>query len=147
MISALVLVAMLLGSDVRSREEISFTGRNLTLIFDHEAHSILGVVRGESSGNESEQANNGSDYHQSGLLERQRGGGFGGIRSTSLLDEVIALEAMLLFCFLATCSLIRGYPVGKPANALWIAVGATWTVSAGLCLNPLITGDIWLPWL
>jgi len=84
--------------------------------------------------------------HQATLIVRQPGDRLGGIRSTSLLDEIIAFEAMFLFGLGAAVSLIRGFSL-EGLKPKWIAAAAASAILCALCLKPLIDGYIWLPWL
>lgn len=104
--------------------------------------------RGGYSREKRKNANNGLNNHGFGLVESQHSYVFGGVRRTSLLDEIILLEAMLLACFGTGIALYRSFPISsEQPQMLWIAVAATGAIISFLLLKPLIYGWVWLPWL
>ena len=97
-------------------------------------------------GEQGEKARDGLKRHDSALAVSEPRRSFGGVRRTSLLDEIVALQAVLLFGLLATIAFIRGFPL-TASKPRWIAAGAAGAIMSVLCLKPLVSGYIWLPWL
>ena len=80
-----------------------------------------------------------------GLTNRLPNHLFGGVRRTSLLEEIFFLQAMLFGGFGAGLSYAFGMPPGKPSKPLWIALGTACAVGGLLALKVLLTGYAWLP--
>ena len=104
-------------------------------------------VGGSAGGYQSKETEQSARLSNSRLVIRQPNYSFGGVRRTSLLDEIICLQAMLFCGFGAGLAYAVGIPPGKPIKPLWIALGATGTIVGVLVLKVLLSGYIWLPWL
>jgi hypothetical protein len=79
------------------------------------------------------------------LLVRQKDDLFGGVRRTSLLDEVICIQAMLFSIFGASLAFSLGIPPGEPSKPLWLALGTAGAIVGVLFRKVLVSGWIWLP--
>jgi hypothetical protein len=72
----------------------------------------------------------------------------GGIRRTSLLHEIIALEAMIFTLFGTAFALTRGLSaVPNRRENGWLAAASAGLVIWCCAMTVLITRQIWLPWL
>jgi hypothetical protein len=108
-----------------------------------------GVDRGGYGGSHGNKAKDQPDERHPGLTVGEPDDGIGGVRRTGLLDEIICLQAVLLSGFGAAVAFVRGFPArdDEPRKPRWIAAGAAGLVTGLLFLKPLVTGQIWLPWL
>jgi hypothetical protein len=67
-----------------------------------------------------------------------------GIRSTSLLYQVVCLQAVLLLSLLAGYSTTRAFSVGKLVDLRWLAIVSASAVADLFFLVTGITGEVWL---
>lgn len=106
---------------------------------------LLGV---QSSGNGSrhrEKPQSHAPRSNSCLLVGEDGDCVGGVRSTSLLYQIICLEAVLLFGLLTGYSLTRAFPsFNEPVNFAWLAACTASYVTGMFFLIAGITGNVWL---
>lgn len=112
--------------------------------------ALLGRSPREASGEEGsyerEEADNGARQNHARLAVGEIGYRFPRVRSASLLDEVIALEAMLLGGLFTALALIRGFSYGEPRKRAWFAASAACLIWSALWFASLISGKIWIPW-
>jgi len=106
-----------------------------------------GIDGGGYSGDHCDQTKDQANEGDAALSVGEPSHGFGGVRRTSLLDEIICLQAIIFGGFGAAIAFVRGFPPHKPFKPLWIAAGAAGTVACVSFLRPLVTGWIWLPWV
>ena len=68
----------------------------------------------------------------------------GGIRSTSLLYQIICLQSVLFFGFIAGLGATKAFPVRKRCDYGWLAIASASGITGLLFLVTGITGKIWL---
>ena len=106
----------------------------------------FGIPSSKSSGHQSETANDQTRYSENGLIVVEENSLAGRIGSTSLLGQIIALQAMLLGCVFAGVYFARGLDAGKFRDNRWFALGAASAIIGLYSLGYLVTGKPWLNW-
>ena len=103
-----------------------------------------GVESGGYGGDHSDKSKGGSPSGNSCLLVGGDRRCVGGVRRTSLLYQIICLQAVLLFGLLAGYGTTRAIPAGKQVDLRWLAISAASAIIGALFLFGGVTGKVWL---
>jgi hypothetical protein len=108
---------------------------------------FFGIDNSYASGKGSQKAKDGANEQRPRLFKGKQCCRFGGVRRTTLLEQVVFLYAMLLCIIVASISCAHAFPSGKRPKVGFAALSGAGLVAAILLLKPLITAQVWVPWL
>jgi hypothetical protein len=103
-----------------------------------------GIERRSNSGGHRDSAQGDTPSGNPCLLIGEDGHCVGGVRRTSLLYQVVCLQAVLLLGLLAGFGAFRAFPISKPFDLRWFAICAASAIAGQFFLVAGITGKVWL---